>query len=114
MIESKMLKKYESKIENLKVGEFCGHELVWLHPNRNNKETVTNNMKDGIGQGIRVISPKEEEFVGLLVDFDFDSNPQCKRFIFVYYDKKTRREFTIDTLYHIGWSVDYKEKMYKL
>jgi hypothetical protein len=115
MIESKPLRKFESKIENLKIGEFCGHELVWENPeSKNYKETIAKNMVEGIGQGISVISPKGEDEVGLLVDYDFDTNPLCRRFIFVYFDKKSRREFTVDTLYHIGWTVDYKDKVYKL
>lgn len=115
MIESKQLKKFESKIENLKLGEMCGHDLVWVNPKSlNYEDTVANNIRDGIGVGIRVMSPDDIEHIALLVDFDYDDNGKINRFIFVYFDKVRKREYIIDTNHIIGWTVFYENHCYKL
>lgn len=115
MYESKPMKKFESKIEKLQVGEMVGHELVWENPNNPNyKEIVANNIVDGIGKGMRVISPNGVEYVGLLIDFDYDSNGKLTRFIFVYYNKDSKREYVIDTNQQIGWTIVYDGQYYKL
>lgn len=115
MHETKPMKRFDSKIENLKIGEYCGHELTWVNPKiPDYQEIIANNIRDGIGKGIKVISPNGIEYIALLVDFDYDSYGKVNRFIFVYFDKNNKREFTIDTNYHIGWSVFYEDYCYKL
>jgi hypothetical protein len=115
MIETKQVKKMDSNLESLKVDEFCGHKLIWVNPKSvNYHETVANNMRDGIGRGTKVYSPNGEEHIALLVDFDYDINNNLNRFIFVYFDKNHKREFTIDTNYQIGWTVVYDNNHYKL
>ena len=115
MQESKPMKKFDSKIDMLRIGEYCGHDLVWVNPNNPNyKEIVANNMSDGLGRGIKVISPNGQEHIALLVDFDYNENGKLTRFIFVYFDGNFKREFTVDTNHQIGWSVFYEDHCYKL
>jgi hypothetical protein len=115
MIESKPMKRFDSKIENLQAGEMCGHELTWVSPTRKDyEEVVASNIRDGIGTGIKVISPSEQEHVALLVDFDYNENGKMTRFIFVYYDKIRKREYTVDTNFVFGWTVFYENVSYKL
>ena len=115
MIESKQMKRFDSKIENLKEGELCGHDLTWVSPTRKDyEEVVASNIRDGIGTGIKVISPDDKEHIALLVDFDYNENGKMNRFIFVYYDKIRKREYTVDTNFVIGWTVFYEGYCYKL
>ena len=105
----------ESKLTDLKEGEFIGHELVWMPGKFSAKEDmIVQNMKEGIGSGIRVTSPDEKQHIALLIDIDFDTNPHCRRFIFALYNKHTKREHIIDTLYSVGWTVCYENQYYKL
>ena len=115
MIESRPVEATNSKLSDLKEGEYIGHELIWMPGKFANKEDmIAQNMKEGIGSGIRVLSPDEQSHVALLIDIDFDTNPRCKRFIFTLYNKHTKREHTIDTLYSYGWTVFYGGDSYKL
>jgi hypothetical protein len=100
----------ESKLRDLKEGEHVGIE-VWpvvagmkRMTIERQKELFLNEFRDNIGRGV-IAQKGTKQVVAVLLDIDFETNPNKKRYIFSYYDREKQMDLTVDTLSEDGWKV---------
>lgn len=96
-------------LKKIDVGEFYGTDMMRLtnEGRENDIEKIQTNLFDGIGLVILVMPPDANKPIkAVLEDIDFITDPDCKRYIFSYFDEKAIR---IDTLFDKGWSINYEQ-----
>lgn len=95
-----------SRLQGLQEGEFIGINcwplLKGMKPisNEKEKDLILNCLKDpdNIGKG-HIVQTGNRQYVAVLMDIDFQTDPNNKRYIFTFFNSETNMDETVDTLY---------------